>query len=461
MVFSKIDNLFVLLVKPALPYDFTLTLGSTELQSGSATFSNSNSGGQYTWSATNPSWTDGQMVGVKLDIGLIDMCGRSSAVAHAIVEATPSFDFCHMTSPLDMDDITELDLPNGRGTGLKVGDFAGLSGLTRLDLSGYGLGGHGWNQLPVGVFDGLGNLKVLRIADAGYQDSGIHLLDKDIFKNLGNLRELDVRPSEPHLFAPLTLMPLTSLTTYKGQPYDRPAEPPENLQYASGRIDHQMGNYKSCYTVTLKWDAPTEVTGITGYRVLRNLGSQSLSSYATQTGTTDANTRFCADGRDADVCSNTSGIAVAYFAVAYFAAAITADGGSFPVKVHVNQTSQTFQTSQVPSTPPLRGSLYDEDYKVRLRWDDPGDPAISGYEISYRPSSSAAWRTIVVNTGNVLLYDYDTQPLEDNSRSLEDAFILNAFRDEGPEHTDSREFRIRALNAAGASGCSNAVRPFQ
>ena len=32
----------------------------------------------------------------------------------------------------------------------------------------------------------------------------------------------------------------------------------------------------------------------------------------------------------------------------------------------------------------------------------------SGYEISYRPSSSAAWRTIVVNTGNVLLYAYDT-----------------------------------------------------
>ena len=85
----------------------------------------------------------------------------------------------------------------------------------------------------------------------------------------------------------------------------------------------------------------------------------------------------------------------------------------------------------------------------------------SGYEISYRPSSSAAWRTIVVNTGNVLLYAYDTQPLEDNSRSLEDAFILNAFRDEGPEHTDSREFRIRALNGAGNSGWSNVVRPFK
>ena len=33
--------------------------------------------------------------------------------------------------------------------------------------------------------------------------------------------------------------------------------------------------------------------------------------------------------------------------------------------------------------------------------------------------------------------------------------------DEGGEHTDGREFRIRALNAAGNSGWSNVVRPFQ
>ena len=89
--------------------------------------------GFYTWSGTNPNWGEGATVDVKLDIGLIDICDRSPAVAHAIKAATPSFDYCHMTSVLDLDDVTELDLPNGRGTGLKVGDFAGLSGLT-----------HGW-----------------------------------------------------------------------------------------------------------------------------------------------------------------------------------------------------------------------------------------------------------------------------------------------------------------------------
>ena len=37
-----------------------------------------------------------------------------------------------------------------------------------LDLSGYSLGGHTWNQLPVGLFDGLDNLEVLDLSDTIY-----------------------------------------------------------------------------------------------------------------------------------------------------------------------------------------------------------------------------------------------------------------------------------------------------
>ena len=61
------------------------------------------------------------------------------------------------------------------------------------------------------------------------------------------------------------------------------------------------------------------------------------------------------------------------------------------------------------------------------------------------------------------MYDYDTTPLQDASEvvSAEEAFRKNAFRDEGPSHTNSRELRIRAVNAAGNSGWSNGVRPFQ
>ena len=293
-------------VDPALPFDsFTLTLGSTELLSSDASVSVGSDGvGQYTWSGTNPNWTDGQEVDVKLDIGLIDICDRSSAVAHAIKAATPSFDFCHMTSLLDLDDLTELDLPGGEGTGLKAGDFEGLSGLTRLDLSHYILS---LQQLPVGVFDGLDslthldlshtdllkldrgvfdgldnlveldlsdtrlqrgtvpvgvfydvpNLEVLRLSNespiGGYRRSFSNLND-DFFRGLGNLRELDVRASNPLRDSPRSLLPLTSLTTLNGRPYTRLADPPANFQYASGRIDHELGYHRTCYAVMLKWD---------------------------------------------------------------------------------------------------------------------------------------------------------------------------------------------------------------
>ena len=468
--------------------------------------------GLYTWSGrTNPSWSDAQKVDVKLDIGLINICDRSPAVAHAIKEATPSFDYCHMTSPLDLDDITTLRIPNGRGTGLKAGDFEGLSGLTHLDLSWYGLGGLR-PQLPVGVFDGLDslthldishnhlmsldrgvfdgldnlthldlsdtslqklyvpvgvfdpldNLEVLRLSsEAQYYRRSFSNLDDDLFMGLANLEELDVGESTPLRDSPRSLLPLTSLETYNGRSYTRPADPPANFQYASGRIDHELGYSKTCYTVTLKWDAPTGVTGITGYRVLRNLGAESPNRYAKQIATTGASARSFVDGRDAGVCFDGVGSGPN---VSYFVSAIIGNKDSFPARVRVNQT-QAFSTSQVPSTPTLRGSLYAEDYKVRLEWDDPSDPNISGYEISFRGSGTAAWRTIVANAGNVLEYDLESIPRLPSSvqRTAENTFVYNAFRDGGSSFgfTDGREFRIRALNAHGHSGWSNVVRPFR
>jgi hypothetical protein len=136
----------------------------------------------------------------------------------------------------------------------------------------------------------------------------------------------------------------------------------------------------------------------------------------------------------------------------------------------VDQT-RSFPASQVPNTPTLRGSLYDlsvakspNGYKVRLQWNDVHHN-ITGYEISFRGSSSAAWRTIVANAGNVLEYDLESVPVPPSSvpRTAENMFLYNAFRDQGDSlgFTDDREFRIRALNAAGNSGWSNVVRPFQ
>ena len=189
---------FELSVKPALPFDsFTLTLGATQLQSSSASVI-VHSGGttDYQWSATDPNWANGDPVDVKLDIPLIDICGRSQAVADAIVAATLSYDFCHMISQLDMDDITELDL-----TG----------------KSGYSLSGHSWNQLPARLFDGLDSLEILRIANAGYLGRGINFADEDIFRGLDTLLELDVRPSSDPPGD--VLVPLIMLETLNGEDY--------------------------------------------------------------------------------------------------------------------------------------------------------------------------------------------------------------------------------------------------
>ena len=455
---------------------------------------------------------------MKLDIGLIDICDRSPAVALAIKSATPSFDYCHMTSVLDLDDLTELRIPNGRGTGLKAGDFEGLSGLTRLDLSHYILS---LQQLPVGVFDGLDslesldlshtdllnldlgvfegldNLEVLDLSDTSLQRRTVPVgvfddvpnlevlrlsnesptggyrttfsnLDDDLFRGLADLRELDLGASNPLRDSPRSLLPLMVLETYNGKSYTRPADPPANFQYASGRIDHERGYFKTCYTVTLRWDAPAGVSGITGYRILRNLGTESLSRYAKQIATTGASTRTFIDGRDADVCFGGVGSGPN---VSYFVSAIIGNKDSFPARVRVDQTAKAFPTNQVPNTPTLRGSLYDlsvarspNGYKVRLQWNDLHHN-ITGYEISFRGSGTAAWRTIVANAGNVLEYDLESVPVPPSSvpRTAENMYLYNAFRDQGESigFTDGREFRIRALNAAGRSGWSNVVRPFR
>ena len=263
----------------------------------------------------------------------------------------------------------------------------------------------------------------------------VSILDDNIFAGMADLRELDVRPSDPLRDSPRSFLPLVTLTTYNGQAYTRPADPPANFQYASGRIDHELGFSKTCYAVTLKWDAPTGVSGITGYRILRNLGSDSLSRYAKQIATTGASARTFVDGRDADVCFGGVGSAPN---VSYFVTAITAGGDSFPARVRVDRT-RAFSTSQVPNAPTLRGSLYDfsvekspNGYKVRLQWNDLHHN-ITGYEISFRGSSTAAWRTIVVNAGNVLEYDLESVPVPPSSvpRTAENMYLYNAFRDQG------------------------------
>ena len=200
----------------------------------------------------------------------VDICGRTPAVQEGILAATPNRDdTCEAVSAPEMEAIAGLDFTGRYVHDLKNGDFAGLPGLRRLDLSGQpldpwifdedddgcsthnpkrpctprlvgvahdvfaplgnlvelDLSGTDLTYLPLGMFDGLTGLRTLLIADSGnpdHGDGGAHpILHRDVFKDLGNLRELDLRPDEddPLHASPLAFRPLTSLETYNGRPY--------------------------------------------------------------------------------------------------------------------------------------------------------------------------------------------------------------------------------------------------
>ena len=235
------QDVIVLSVSPA-GLHLELEVGGVTYDAENAQVSTGSEGNTYRWSRTGSPWTFNTQVSVRLDVPLINICGRPSAVADAIVKATPSFDFCHMTSQLDLAGITELDLsgvhlgghswnqlPVGVFDGLDSlevldlsdthlqnlnrGIFGGLSNLIKLDLSDTLLQG---NDVPVGVFDGLDSLEILRIADAGYRGRGINFVDEDIFRGLNTLLELDVGPIRP---PDDVLAPLTSLETLNGEDY--------------------------------------------------------------------------------------------------------------------------------------------------------------------------------------------------------------------------------------------------
>ena len=80
-----------------------------------------------------------------------------------------------------------------------------------------------------------------------------------------------MRPSSPLLAAPRSLRPLTSLVTYNGEPYTRPADPPRNLTATMSDVagSVMVRGTRFCKSVRLSWQAPAGVSGITGYKILR------------------------------------------------------------------------------------------------------------------------------------------------------------------------------------------------
>ena len=111
------------------------------------------------------------------------MCARTPEVRDAIIAAVPGVDACEDVSAEHLAAITgEFSLREHGITALRAGDFEGLVGITRLNLSRNELTG-----LPVGVFDGLAGLPKLTLAR-----NALASLPEDVFAGLAALRDLDL-----------------------------------------------------------------------------------------------------------------------------------------------------------------------------------------------------------------------------------------------------------------------------
>ena len=111
------------------------------------------------------------------------MCDRTPEVRDTIIAAVPGVDACEDVSAEHLAAITgEFSLREHGITALRAGDFEGLVGITRLNLSRNELTG-----LPVGVFDGLAGLPKLTLAR-----NALASLPEDVFAGLAALRSLDL-----------------------------------------------------------------------------------------------------------------------------------------------------------------------------------------------------------------------------------------------------------------------------
>ena len=153
-------------------------------------------------------------IGGKVDSALtlsVGICDRTPPVRDAIVAA--------VTAASDCSQVTEAHLAGMTGTlevtgltSVAAGDFAGLSGITGITLTGSGI-----ETLPAGPFDGLGSLTGLGL------QVGLTRLPKDIFRGLGGLTGLNLSGNRlaagglpDGIFEPLTKLNSIDLTGNPG-----------------------------------------------------------------------------------------------------------------------------------------------------------------------------------------------------------------------------------------------------
>ena len=150
-----------------------------------------NTSGNGDWSTTTSATTAADLV-----------CARTAEIRDAIVAATPA-GACAKVTATQLGEITSLDASEKAIGALAVGDFAGLTGLKRLDLSG--------NQIPTlsrNLFSDLGALTTLDVSDNGLQG-----VTSGSFDGLSSVTTLDVGGNDFNTVASGLFTPLSALTS--------------------------------------------------------------------------------------------------------------------------------------------------------------------------------------------------------------------------------------------------------
>ena len=158
-----------------------------------------------------PAWRN---IGGKVDSALtlsVGICERTPVVRYAIVAAVTAASDCSQVTEAHLAGMTGTLEVNGL-TSIAAGDFAGLSGITGITLTGSGI-----ETLPAGLFDGLGSLTSLRV------QVGLTRLPKDYFRGLGGLTGLNLIGNRlaagglpDGIFEPLTKLNSIDLTGNPG-----------------------------------------------------------------------------------------------------------------------------------------------------------------------------------------------------------------------------------------------------
>ena len=146
------------------------------------------------------------------------ICDRTLQVRDAIVAAVTAASDCSQVTEAHLAALTGT-LEVGGLTSIAAGDFAGLSGITTLNLFGSGI-----ETLPAGLFDGFGSLASLGLR------VGLTDLPKDYFRGLGGLgililggNRLAAGGLPDGIFEPLTKLVYIELAGNPGSDSFRPA----------------------------------------------------------------------------------------------------------------------------------------------------------------------------------------------------------------------------------------------